>query len=65
MASIEREEAALDALIASFHVLDSAEMELPPMMDDPGILSAEDHAALAALGGDLVDRLIRTRVADA
>jgi hypothetical protein len=54
--NIEREEAALDALIASFHILGPGDELIP--LDDPAILSDEDRAAIAALGDDLVDRLV-------
>lgn len=59
MADVEREEAALDALIASFHVISEGDELIP--LDDPKILSDEDLEALAALGDDLVDRLIANR----
>ena len=53
---VQAEEAALDALIASFFVISDGDEFIP--LDDPEILSAEDHTALAALGDDLVDRLV-------
>ena len=52
----DREDLAIDALIASFSHISEGD-ELVPL-DDPAILSDEDHKALAALGDDLVQRLL-------
>lgn len=51
-----REEQALDALTASFFHI-GAEDKLDPL-DDPEILDEATRQALAALGDDLVDRLL-------
>jgi hypothetical protein len=56
MPDIERENEALDALIASFFLVDEGDVLIP--LNDPAILTAEDRAALDALGDDLIDRLI-------
>lgn len=57
MTNPDREDHALDALIASFYMVgDEPE---PIALDDPAILSDEDRAALDSLGtGDeLIERL--------
>ena len=53
----DREDAALDALIASFYLIDPGDELIP--LDDPAILSDEDRAALEALGTseELIERL--------
>jgi len=56
---IERENHALDALIASFHVFEDYPDDIP--LDDPSILTEEDRKALEALGYDLIDRLVAQR----
>lgn len=50
------ENIALDALIASFHVIGPRDDPIP--LDDPAILSDADRAAIEGLGDDLVDRLL-------
>jgi len=60
MATKQQEEAALDALIASFFHI-SSEDDLPEV--DVSILDDADRAALDALGDDLVDRLLAQREA--
>lgn len=52
----EREERALDALTASFYHINPDDD--PDPLDDPEILDEADRRALAALGEDLVDRLL-------
>lgn len=52
----DRENEALDAMIASFHVLGDGDAQVP--LDDPAILSEADREALDALGDGLVDRLL-------
>jgi hypothetical protein len=50
-----REDEALDALIASFYVVDPDDLV---SLDDPSILTEEDRKAIDALGDDLIDRLL-------
>ncbi|WZO97339.1 hypothetical protein EP7_004364 [Isosphaeraceae bacterium EP7] len=57
----EREERALDALIASFFHISSE--DAVGNVDDPSVLDAEDRKAIDGLGDDLVDRLIARREA--
>jgi len=57
----KREELALDALAASFFCI-SPEDE-PEPVDDLEILDDADRQALAALGDDLVDRLLQGKKA--
>ena len=53
---MSEEEAALDALIASFFV--APDINVPLAEVDTEVLTAGDREALAALGDDLVDRLM-------
>lgn len=55
----EREEQALDALIASFFHISSE--DAVGNVDDPAVLDDDDRKAIKGLGDDLVDRLIAKR----
>lgn len=59
---IDRENEALNLLIASFFTISDGDDIAP--LDDPAILSEEDHRAIDALGDDLVDRLLARSTAD-
>jgi len=52
----EREEQALDALIASFFHISSE--DAVGNVDDPAVLDDDDRRAIEGLGDDLIDRLI-------
>lgn len=51
----EREDQALDALIASFCIEDDVDQTV---LDDPSVLTDEDRKAIDALGDDLIDRFL-------
>lgn len=57
----EREEQALDALIASFFHISSE--DAVGNVDDPSVLDDDDRKAIEGLGDDLIDRLLAKKEA--